>query len=306
MCVAAIPAAWAAMGTMGKISLVMSGASAVFAGASAYSQASASRYNAQVSARNYSYQAIMARNGAEASAQQMEYAGQMAMVQGAIQARDMLSQAAQMEFQAAVAKNNAQIAQHQQKDAHRRGEQEATDVQRRMRVLHGSQRASMAARGLDLTHGTPSNILEDTRFFGAVDTNTTRHNAAKEVWEHRLTEQNEDAQAGLFKSTAQSFRAMGAYSLRLGAAQNRLHAQAASQERIMGNYQGAVYDAASAQQRAIAKSIRPMTSGLVAFGTSVATSAAAGTFLGGLNVPGKSAVASSTHIRTPSMIPFAM
>lgn len=342
MCFMAIPAAWAAATatTAGKVSLLMAGASAAFAGASAYrqtqavnanavsqyqaasfnafSQAQAERFNANAAAANFSYQALMAMREGEASARQMEYSGRMAMIQGAVQARDMEGQAAQHAFQAAVSKNNATIAKWQQEDAHRRGEQAAHDVQRRFRLMHGSQRAQMAARGLDLSVGTPDYIQEDTRFFGQLDTNTVRHNAAKEVWEARLVQQSELAQSGMLKTAAANFREMGAFSLKLGNAQAGFYAQMAANERAMGALQSGVFRSAAQHQLALARSIQPQripkpslsnpfAAGLTAFGTSVAVSAAGGafnTFLGGAasNV-GKGAV--QHQVGQVSQIPFA-
>ncbi len=82
----------------------------------------------------------------------------------------------------AVAKNNEVIAGYAAKDALRRGEEEAQKVQRQARMLKGSQRASMAARGLDLQEGTPAQLLDETDFFASMDAATARTNARNEAW----------------------------------------------------------------------------------------------------------------------------
>lgn len=82
----------------------------------------------------------------------------------------------------ATAQNNQVIAGVQADDALRRGELNSQDAQRKAAITGGAQRAGFAARGLDLNAGTPANLLEQTNFFGQVDSNTARFNAKKEAW----------------------------------------------------------------------------------------------------------------------------
>lgn len=116
--------------------------------------------------------------------------------------------------QAEVARNNAQIAEYQAQDAKRRGDVQAQEIRRRASLLAGTQRATMAARGLDLSSGTPADILAQTDFFSQIDQNTARDNAAKEAWAKR-------AQKGSFLGEASAASAagnMGAFSTLLGTA----------------------------------------------------------------------------------------
>lgn len=86
----------------------------------------------------------------------------------------------QAEAEQEAAKYNARMANLQAQNAQRRGEEEAAKIQRQARQLAGTQRATFAARGIDISSGTPSDIIDETNFFGQVDAATARENAA---WE---------------------------------------------------------------------------------------------------------------------------
>ena len=81
----------------------------------------------------------------------------------------------------AAAKYNAAVANNQAADARRRGEEEAIRKQREARRLAGAQRTSFAARGIDISAGTAGDIIDETNFFGLVDADTARNNAAREA-----------------------------------------------------------------------------------------------------------------------------
>lgn len=90
-----------------------------------------------------------------------------------------------------VARNNATMAEYAAQDAQRRGEEEAQAIQRKASQLSGTQRALMAARGLDLGVGTPAEILDQTDFFAEQDVNTSRFNASREAWSSRARGEQE-------------------------------------------------------------------------------------------------------------------
>lgn len=125
----------------------------------------------------------------------------------------------QANYNAAVAENNAKIAEYQAQDAQQRGELEAQRVQREAAQVRGAQRATMAARGLSLGEGTPLSLLEQTEYFGAVDTATARTNAAKEAWASRVQKTNYETEAMSNRATARSINPLmaGASSLISGA-----------------------------------------------------------------------------------------
>lgn len=82
----------------------------------------------------------------------------------------------------AIAKNNQEVANFAADDAQRRGETKAMESQRKARQVASAQRAAYAARGLDMSVGTPADVIEQTDFFGQADAATARDNAAKEAW----------------------------------------------------------------------------------------------------------------------------
>ncbi len=91
----------------------------------------------------------------------------------------------QAEEDQATALYNAQEAEFAAKNALLRGEEDARDLRRRGSLVEGNQRATFAARGLDLTAGTPKDAIEQTRFFTDQDMATARSNAATEAATYR-------------------------------------------------------------------------------------------------------------------------
>ena len=85
-----------------------------------------------------------------------------------------------------IANNNVAIADAQADDAKARGEQQAIDAQRKARMVASAQRAAYSARGLDISVGTPADVIEQTDFFGQADAATARTNANKEAWGDKM------------------------------------------------------------------------------------------------------------------------
>lgn len=112
------------------------------------------------------------------------------------------NQKAALGYQAKVAENNATLASYQATDALERGDRAAADVRRKYSGLMGAQRASLAARGLDITDGSANASLQDTAYFGELDENTTRANAAREAWGYKVRGAN-------FSGDAAASRAQG-------------------------------------------------------------------------------------------------
>lgn len=108
----------------------------------------------------------------------------------------------QAEYQSKVAANNAKVAEWQAADAKARGDQDAANVRRKYAALQGTQAASLAARGLDITEGSANAILTDTDFFSAYDQNVTRSNAEREAWGHKVRAGNFAGDAAYYGSVA--------------------------------------------------------------------------------------------------------
>jgi hypothetical protein len=105
-----------------------------------------------------------------------------------------LSAASALGLGATVGRNNQIMAEYAAQDALRRGEEDAIKVRQQTDKLKGTQRASMAAKGLDLSEGTPAALIEQTDFFGAVDATTARDNAKRDAWSARTGGANARAQ----------------------------------------------------------------------------------------------------------------
>lgn len=105
-------------------------------------------------------------------------------------------------WEAQVAGANAQTSEALAVDAIARGNVASNDVRRRGEQLAGRQRAVMAARGVDLTQGSPLSILQDTTYFTQADIATTKSNAARDAWGYRTQGVNYQNQALFAQSRA--------------------------------------------------------------------------------------------------------
>jgi len=105
------------------------------------------------------------------------------------------SQYQQGQYGSAVAKQNANIADAQTLDAVNRGNSQAEEVRRRNAQAAGSQAASMAANGGDLTSGSNLDIFGDTAQFGMLDSLTAISNAKREAFGYQVQSTNSLAEA---------------------------------------------------------------------------------------------------------------
>jgi GH25 family lysozyme M1 (1,4-beta-N-acetylmuramidase) len=105
-------------------------------------------------------------------------------------------------WQAQVAGANVATSQALAVDAVARGDNAAAGTVRRGNQLQGRQRAVMAARGVDLTQGSPLEILRDTQYFTDIDAATVRSNAAREAWGYKAQATNYQNQAIFAQSRA--------------------------------------------------------------------------------------------------------
>jgi hypothetical protein len=90
---------------------------------------------------------------------------------------------------------NARLAAIQAEDARVRGEQAVDVSQASTRRLLGSQRAALAAQGIDVASGSALDVQEATAGLGAMDALTIRNNAVREAWGFRMQELDSRTQA---------------------------------------------------------------------------------------------------------------
>ena len=93
---------------------------------------------------------------------------------------------AQGQFEQNQLNSNADLARLQSSDATIRGEKDVATKKRQTRQVTGSQRAALAAQGLDVNSDTSSLIQEDTAGLGAEDVTTIRNNAWREAWGYKV------------------------------------------------------------------------------------------------------------------------
>lgn len=106
------------------------------------------------------------------------------------------------DYQAKIAENNAQADEWRAQDAIVRGQSAEAQQRLKTAMLAGTQRAGMAAGGLDLAEGSPLNILTDTAYQGELDANTIKDNASREAWGYRTQASNDRGNADLLRSRA--------------------------------------------------------------------------------------------------------
>lgn len=80
-----------------------------------------------------------------------------------------------------VGRNNQILAEQAAKSAQRAGDEQVSMIRRQASLLKGQQRATMAARNLDLTEGTAQELQDQADFFEEYDVATARQNTANEV-----------------------------------------------------------------------------------------------------------------------------
>lgn len=92
------------------------------------------------------------------------------------------AQKAEGAYQAKIAENNAIGAEQQARDASLRGSIDEEKQRLRTKQMIGSQRAVLAANGVDLGSGTAVDLVGESAGFGEMDALTVRANAAREAW----------------------------------------------------------------------------------------------------------------------------
>ena len=81
---------------------------------------------------------------------------------------------------------NAAFADVQAADALSRGNVEESQARGDTRRLMGSQRAALAAQGIDIGDGSAGDILDESNALGELDALTIRNNARREAWGYQV------------------------------------------------------------------------------------------------------------------------
>lgn len=107
-------------------------------------------------------------------------------------------------YNAQIADMNARLAERRARDAIERGAKEEQRKRMEVAKITGAQKAAMAANGVDLTFGSPLDVIVDTAVLGELDALTIRSNAYREAYDHRVDAANRRAGAQLHRMEARS------------------------------------------------------------------------------------------------------
>tara|TARA_R100001163_G_C5052346_1_gene189008 strand:+ start:147 stop:665 length:519 start_codon:yes stop_codon:yes gene_type:complete len=109
----------------------------------------------------------------------------------------------QANYQAAVARNNAIIAQQQADDVQLLARMEESEYRTQVKGFKGKQRSILAASGFDANEDDALDILSDTAEIGEVDALKIRNKGKRDAYRFQMAAQSNQAQAGLFSMQAE-------------------------------------------------------------------------------------------------------
>lgn len=105
------------------------------------------------------------------------------------------AQQSQLNYQAAVDRNNKIISDRYAADAIERGKEAEADQRRKTQQIIANQRVGFAANGIDLGSEVVSETLSDSAMLGELDALTVRSNAAREAYGYKVQGMNYEASA---------------------------------------------------------------------------------------------------------------
>lgn len=112
------------------------------------------------------------------------------------------AQAAAYNAQEKANEQNAAIAAKKAELAAVAGAKEERKVRQQGQQVMGAQRAAFAANGLDVSSGSPLDVLNDTSYQNEIDALTMRRNTANQVWGYQAEQTNYMNQASADKAAA--------------------------------------------------------------------------------------------------------
>ena len=109
-------------------------------------------------------------------------------------------------YEAAIAQQNQRLASWQAQDARARGAIEEARYAREAGQLMGSQRAALAASGVDISSGSAADIQADTTRLADLDLAAIRANTEREAFGYQVEARDAQAASRLSRYGAQSIR----------------------------------------------------------------------------------------------------
>lgn len=118
----------------------------------------------------------------------------------------------QLAFNSEVAKLNQQLNETNAQAALFSGQIEENAVRMRTAQLKGTQRARMAANGIDLSSDTPLEVMSSTDFMGKIDAQTVANNAVRAAFGYRTQGSNYALQAAMASASASTISPSSAFT----------------------------------------------------------------------------------------------
>jgi hypothetical protein len=119
--------------------------------------------------------------------------------------------------QADIASINAKISELGAENALQQGQRQVGEITQQAGQLKSTQRASMAANGVDLGTGSAAEVQASTDIMKTIDANTAHANAVMSAWGYRTQGVNYQNQATVASATAKAINpGMSAASSLLG------------------------------------------------------------------------------------------
>lgn len=117
-------------------------------------------------------------------------------------------QAAQAEFQAKVADENAQLAAQSAEANQLQANQKRLALMNQMQQMQGNIRTDFAGRGVVLGAGTPNDYEADLADAYDMDRRNLEYDVATKSWQYNVEASNQRQQAKLFRAQAKATRSM--------------------------------------------------------------------------------------------------
>lgn len=119
------------------------------------------------------------------------------------------AQSAMYDYQAAVDRNNAEVARKQAEDARTRGQEEENRLRAKIRSTQADQTVAAAASGVDLGSDVLLDAQADAAYIGELDAMTIRENATNERWKYQVDEQNLLSSANANRASSKNAKTAG-------------------------------------------------------------------------------------------------
>lgn len=113
-------------------------------------------------------------------------------------------------YNAQVAANNAELSRRQAEDALEQGKAESQQYRLKAAAIRGRSAAAMAANGVDISSGSPLQVLGDQAATQELDALTIENNAKRRAWGFEVQASNFENEAALDKARGKNALAAGA------------------------------------------------------------------------------------------------